>query len=205
MGRRSGGGGNKGDVALEAARIFVEDALTDYGVAKRKAAERLGLSPRAGLPDNAQVQAEIIAYQRLFGGRAYTERLSALRRTAVEVMKLLAPFEPRLCGAVVSGAISEASRIQLHAFPAKPELVDVFLGERRIEMQADERDYRWPDGHVEAIPLARFQANAVGVDIALFPEGSERRMPLSSTDGRPVKRLKLAEAEALLAAGIETI
>ena len=32
------------ELAAEAARIYVEEALTDYGAAKRRAAERLGLS-----------------------------------------------------------------------------------------------------------------------------------------------------------------
>ena len=202
MGRRSG---SSNDIAQEAARIYVEESLTDYGAAKRKAAARLGFSVRSGLPDNARVQAEVLAYQRLFGGQEYLAQLQALRRTAVSAMQLLAAFNPRLVGSTVTGAISKAHRVQLHAFPAKQELVDVFLHERRIEMVADEREYRWSDGRVAAVPLARFEAGAVGVDVALFAVGEERQAPISPADGKPAKRLTLVEAEALAALPVEVL
>lgn len=184
-------------LAAEAARIYVEDALTDYATAKRKAAERLGLSPRSALPDNAGVEAEILSYQRLFGGAAYLARLAAMRATAVQAMRLLADFDPRLVGSTVSGAISDASRVQLHAFPDKAEMVDVFLAARGIAAEEDERDYRWGDGRVQSIPLARFDAGGIGVDVALFAPEQQRQAPLSPINGKPVKRLALAEAEAL--------
>ena len=40
----------------EAARILCEEAVLDYRSAKLKAAQRLGLGPKAALPDNASVQ-----------------------------------------------------------------------------------------------------------------------------------------------------
>lgn len=203
MARRASGG--IGDLAAEAARIFVEEALTDYPQAKRRAAERLGVSARSGLPDNARVEAEVLAYQRLFGGADYVRRLRDLRQTAVQAMRLLARFEPRLSGAVVSGAISEAHRVQLHCFPDQPELIDVFLAERGLAVEADERDYRFGDGRVETVPLARFEAGGIGVDVALFAPGQQRRAPLSPVSGRPAARLTLAEAERLAAAPVDSL
>lgn len=195
---RAGSAGSEA-VVFEAARIYVEESLTDYGTAKRKAAERLGLGTRGALPDNARVQAEVIAYQRLFGGAAYVQRLKQMRTTAVQAMKLLQQFDPRLTGGVVTGAISDAHRVQLHAFPDKAEMVDVFLADRGFEWKEDERDYRYSDGRVESVPLARFEAGGIGVDVALFEPGQERRAPLSPADGLPAKRLTLAQAEALAA------
>jgi hypothetical protein len=175
-------------------------------MAKRKAAERLGLSPRAGLPDNLRIQQEVLAYQRLFGGAHYAQQLQTLRQTAVQAMHWLKDFSPRLVGAVVSGAVSDAHRVQLHAFPEKPELVDTFLAARNVAMQADERDYRWPDGRSASIPLARFDApNGIGVDVALFAPDGLRHAPCSPVDGRPVKRLSIPEAEALAASAIEVL
>lgn len=205
MARGGGGGGVGSPIAREAARIYVEEALTDFGAAKRKAAERLGLGTRTGLPDNASVQAEVVAYQRLFGGSAYVEQLLTLRKAAVAAMQLLERFNPRLVGSTVTGAISRASRVQLHAFPSKPELVDVFLAERRIEMTADERDYRWPNGSVSAVPLARFEWAGAGVDVALFGAGEDRQAPLSPADGKPARRLSLAAAQLLAEEAIALI
>jgi len=195
VGQRAGGG--TAELALEAARIFVEESLTDYGTAKRKAAERLGLGSRAAMPDNARIQAEVLAYQRLFGGAGYVQRLQRMRATAVQAMKLLQEFDPRLTGGVVTGAIGEAHRVQLHAFPDKAEMVDVFLADRGIESKESERDYRYSDGRVESVPMVRFDAGGIGVDVALFEPGQQRRAPLSPVDGLPAKRLTQAQAEAL--------
>lgn len=203
MGQRPLGGAS--ELALEAARIFVEESLTDYATAKRKAAERLGLGSRAAMPDNARVQAEVIAYQRLFGGAAYAQRLKRMRTTAVQAMKLLQEFDPRLTGGTVTGAIGEAHRVQLHAFPDKAEMVDVFLADRGIESKESERDFRYSDGHTESVPMVRFEAGGIGVDVALFEPGQLRRTPLSPTDGLPAKRLTLAQAEALVLEAIEVL
>lgn len=203
MGRRPAGGG--GDLAAEAARIFVEEALTDYGQAKRRAAERLGVSSRSGLPDNAVIEAEVLGYLRLFGGADHAARLRLLRSTAVQAMRMLARFEPRLTGAVVSGAVHEAHRVQLHCFPDQPELVDVFLDERGLDPDDDEREYRYGDGRSERVPLARFEAGSVGVDLALFSPARQRQAPLSPVTGRPAPRLTLAEAEQLAAQPLDSL
>lgn len=203
MGHRPQGG--IAELALEAARIIVEESQTDYGLAKRKAAERLGLSSRTAMPDNARIEVEVIAYQRLFGGEAYVQRLQALRRVAVQAMTLLADFEPRLVGAIITGAIADMHRVQLHCFPDKPEMVDVFLADRGFAIKEDERDYRYSDGRVESVPLVRFDAGGLGVDVALFSPGQQRRAPLSSSNGLPAKRLTLAQAEALAAEPVSTL
>lgn len=197
--------GGASELALEAARIFVEESLTDYATAKRKAAERLGLGSRAAMPDNARVQAEVIAYQRLFGGQAYVQRLRRMRLTAVQAMKLLQEFDPRLTGGTLTGAIGGAHRVQLHCFPDKAEMVDVFLADRGIESKEGERDFRYGDGRSESVPMVRFDADGIGVEVALFEPGQERRAPLSPTDGLPAKRLTLAQAEALAQEAIEVL
>lgn len=184
----------------EAARLICEEQLTDYRQAKLKALERLGLPARTPLPDNAAVHRAVLDWLRLFGGEAYAERLYRLRRTAVQILRGLAPFSPRLVGAVVSGAVNAAHRIQVHAFADQPESVDIFLLDRRQPFEQDERRYRYPDGREEAIPLLRFEWAGSGIDVAVFAEAGSRQAPLNPADGLPFRRLDLAAAEALLQA-----
>jgi len=187
-------------IIQEAARIICEERVIDYRLAKQKAAERLGLSARAGMPDNAQVQQAVIDYQRLFGGESYHERLRGMRRTALRVMRQLAEFSPRLVGGAVSGAITDAHRVQLHAFADKAELVDLFLHERGIEFEQSERRYRYSDGGEARIALACFELEAYGVDLALFSTDEQRRVPINPADGQPYRRLDPAQLEKLIAA-----
>jgi hypothetical protein len=198
MGKRAAGALSS-RMVHEAARIVCEDGLTDYRLAKQKAAERLGLHWGAPMPSNADLQAAVIQYQRLFGGRAYADRLAQLRRTAVQAMRLLQEFTPRLVGAVASGATTEGNSVQLHCFADKPEMIDLLLDAKGIQFDVSDRRYRYGDGQTQDVPVLSFDAADVGVSIAVFPERDQRRAPLSPLDGAPVKRLDLASAEALAA------
>jgi hypothetical protein len=109
MGKRALGV-QRSRVVQEAARIICEDGLADYRLAKQKAVERLGLGFGTPLPSNADIQDAVIQYQRLFGGRSYANRLTHLRRTAVQAMRLLAEYRPRLVGAVATGATTDVCR-----------------------------------------------------------------------------------------------
>jgi hypothetical protein len=127
-----------------------------------------------------------------------------MRRVAVQALRLLAAFEPRLVGGAVSGAVSTAHRVQLHAFADKAELLDIFLQDRSIPFEQDERDYRYSGGRIESVPLVRFEAENIGVDVAMFTLDDLRQAPLSPTNGQVMKRLGLAEAETLAQQAIET-
>ncbi|MES0874851.1 hypothetical protein [Sinimarinibacterium thermocellulolyticum] len=183
----------------EAARIVCVELLIDYRQAKRKAAQRLGLPPNAPLPDNAAIHAAVLDYQRLFGGDDYLRQLRALRRAALAAMRLLAAFSPRLVGAVVSGAVTAAHRVQLHVFSDAAEAVDVALLDRGIDFEPGERTFRLGDGREQTIPLLRFEIDGCGIDVAVFAEDERRHVPINPLDGKPFRRLDYAQAERLAA------
>lgn len=188
-------------IAQEAARIICEELITDYGHAKRKAAERTGAGTRE-MPENALIQQAVIEYQQLFGGDAYLAHLQKMRATAVQMLGWLAPFSPCLVGATISGAVTRAHRVQLHLFADKPESLDIFLHDHGMHFDQGERGYRYRDGHEARVPLACFEVNGIGVDAAVFPEGEAKRPPVNPTDGLVFKRLTLAEAERLSASPV---
>lgn len=186
-------------IAEEAARIVCEELLNDYRAAKLKALQRLRLSPRTPLPDNARVHAAVLDYLQLFGGDEYRQRLRQLRAQAPVWMRRFAGFEPRLSGSVVSGAVTAATHLQLHLFADQAEAVDVFLLERGIDFEQAERRYRYPDGRERLLPVATLDGGGFGIDLVIFPYDELPRPPLSPLDGAPCARLTLAEAEKLAA------
>ncbi len=190
-------GAQRSRVVQEAARIICEDGLSDYRLAKQKAIDRLGLGFGTPMPSNADIHEAVIQYQRLFGGRAYADRLTQMRQTAVKAMQMLGEFQPRLVGAVATGATTDAHNVQLHCFADKPEQIDWLLQARSIPFEVGERRYRYADGQTGDIPVLSFIAAEVGVSIAVFPERDLRRALLSPVDGQPMKRLELAAVESL--------
>src|SRR5512145_1267532 len=116
-------------VADEAARIMTEQGVDDFLLAKRKAAERLGVTDASILPRNTEIEAAMIAHHRLFSNDRHDADLVRLRRAALDAMRLMADFQPRLVGPVLIGTASPHSEINLHLFSETPEAVSLTLEE----------------------------------------------------------------------------
>ena len=145
-------------IAREAARLMIEHGHEDYGFAKRKAAERFGVTDLAVLPKNTEIEEALAEHQRLFVPEAHASELSAMRSTALEAMRLLAEFEPRLVGPLLSGTATAHNDITLHLFADTPETVAVRLIDRGIPHEFAERRLRTQRDEVETFPAVRFTA-----------------------------------------------
>ena len=130
-------------VADEAARVMAEHGIRDFALAKRKAAERLGLGARGALPSNAQVQERLAARQRLFEPDVHDARIAKLRRVAADVMGSLEQFRPRLVGAALDGTATINSAIELHVFSDSPEIVAATLEASGSRLHDSQRRYRF--------------------------------------------------------------
>ena len=187
-------------LAREAARLMIEHGLPDYGLAKRKAAARLGVTDRAVLPKNTEIEEALAEHQRLFVPEAHASELSGMRRAALAAMRLLADFEPRLVGPLLSGTATAHNHITLHLFADTPESVAVQLLDRGIPHEFAERRIKVQRDEFEAYPAVRFTAGPHEVDATIFPLDGIRQAPLGPVDGRPMRRATVHEVEGLLAA-----
>ena len=184
-------------VAQEAARLMAEHGIQDFHLAKRKAAERYGVVEGAFLPKNTEIEAALASYQRLFGGDQHATSLREQRRVAVEAMRMLEKFEPRLVGAVLNGTATEHSDIQLHVFSDSPEAVYTHLMDRRFEYEVFERKVRMTAERVMAVPTVRFETGHDMVEAFVFPRDGIRQAPVSPVDGKPMRRAAPSEVRAL--------
>ncbi|HEX8756693.1 MAG TPA: hypothetical protein VF745_10170 [Steroidobacteraceae bacterium] len=186
-------------LAQEAARIMAEHGIRDFFVAKRKAAERLGVTDgTAALPKNTEIETALAEYQRLFGGESHEESLQAQRRAALTAMHALREFEPRLVGPVLSGTATEYAEVQLHLFADYAESVALKLIDRGIAHEVTERRVRMSPERVLAVPGLRFEVEDQPIEATVFPADAIRQAPVSPVDGRPMRRASVIEVEALL-------
>lgn len=187
-------------VAQEAARIMAEEGVSDYLVAKRKAAERLGAPDTRNLPRNREIQDALIDHQRLFGGVQQVALVRELRSAAVEAMRFLQRFEPRLVGSVLHGTATEHSDINLHLFAETPEEVVFFLMEHDIPYETAERRFRFGREEYATVPVYRLVAGDTVVDLSVFPLKGLREAPRSPVDGQPMERSGVAAVRERLMA-----
>lgn len=185
-------------IAGEAARLIVEHGLSDFHAAKRKAAARFGVADKAVLPGNVEIEAAIASHHRLFGGGGHQHTLRRLRQQALEAMRWLGEFDPRLVGPVLSGHASDHSEISLHLFNESAEAVALRLLELGIRYQSAQRRLRWGQGEPRALPAFLFEVDGTGFEAVVFPVDGIREAPASPVDGRPMRRATRAEVEGLL-------
>jgi hypothetical protein len=189
-------------IAREAARLMIEHGHGDYGVAKRKAAERFGVTDLAVLPKNTEIEEALAEHQRLFGAEAHASEIASMRAVALETMRLLAEFEPRLVGPLLSGTATPHNGITLHLFADTPETVAVTLIDRGIPHEVAERRFRTQRDETVAFPALRFTAGEHQVDATIFPRDGIRQAPPGPVDGKPMRRATLAEVETLVAEAV---
>ncbi len=185
-------------LAREAARLMIEHGHEDYGFAKRKAAESFGVTDLAVLPKNTEIEAALAEHQRLFEPESHATELTEMRSAALEAMRLLAEFEPRLVGPLLSGTATSHNDITLHLFADTPESVAVRLMDRGIPHEVAERRFRVSRDETEAYPAVRFNAGPHEVDATIFPLDGIRQAPPGPVDGRPMRRATVEEVENLL-------
>lgn len=185
-------------VAQEAARLMAEHGIQDYHLAKRKAAERYGVVEGAFLPKNTEIEAALVSYQRLFGGEQHASSLREQRRVAVEAMRMLEKFEPRLVGPVLTGTATEYADIQLHLFSDSPEAVYTHLMDKRFDYEVLERKARMTAERVIGVPSVRFEIRSETIEAYVFPGDGIRQAPVSPVDGKPMRRASIAEVTVLL-------
>jgi len=178
---------------------MAEDGKRDFAAVKRKAAERLALPEAKHLPSNEEIERELRRYLELFQGKELPTRVAQMRRVALEAMRFLHQYDPRLVGSTLTGTVTEGAAVELHVSAETPEDVGLWLGEHRIVFEQSERRVRFGGDRYEAIPMLRFDAEDVPVDLFIFDRRSIRETPLSPVDGKPMKRANLREVAALVA------
>lgn len=184
----------RSELAHAAARLIAEDGM-EYGAAKRKAVRQLGLPENFPLPGNAEVEDAVRDYHALYKEDEQGELLVALRRAAIELMHLLAPFAPYLTGSVLDGTATRHSRIDLLLFPDSAKEVEIFLLDRGINFH-----HGTPKSdRVEAVLVIDDEDMPANL-IVLPPR--EERINFKGTDGRSRARARVEAVESLLA--IET-
>jgi len=129
-------------IAQVAAQLIAEHGITDWSLAKRKAARQLMLSEREALPGDDEVQAALAEHHALFSGDAHREQLRKQREEALLWMRRLAQFTPNLTGGVAEGWATEHSdiRLELVAEDAKDVELELLNKGQAYRAMSSDRD-----------------------------------------------------------------
>lgn len=195
--RKSGHSRLRERLAEEAARLISTGEAGDYPQARRKAAQRLGVSDKAVLPANDDIDEALRTYQRLF--RPETGALSRrYREAALEAMAFLAAFQPMLTGAVLDATADTHTVVTLHLHHDHPDAVGQHLDEHGIPADAGRVRLRVDSRRDGEFPVWRFVAGDIPFELVVLPLQLARQAPLAPGDDRPIRRATAAQLRRLL-------
>ncbi|MEK7990441.1 MAG: hypothetical protein VSS52_005495 [Thiotrichaceae bacterium] len=185
-------------IAVICARLIVQESVKDFQMAKKKAAAELGVAnSKSHLPSNAEIEAEIMLYQRLFQADNQPLHLQYLREVALKAMGLFKDFQPRLVGNVLTGTATQHSDITLHLFAQTPETIDIFLMQQGIPYELTDKHFRIEQQSV-SFPCYQFMAGDEQVSLVIFDIDDIRWSPPSPIDGKPMQRADIKVVEKLI-------
>ncbi|MFO1395835.1 MAG: UDP-N-acetylmuramate--alanine ligase [Burkholderiales bacterium] len=182
---------NRTRIAHAAAKLIAEHGITDWSLAKRKAARQLMLPEREALPGDDEIEAALADYHAIFGGDAHAQTLRAQRELALRWMKRLAEFTPLLTGGVAEGWATEHSDVRLELVAADAKLVELVLLNHGVAYRSLQTDR---DGAAELYVDSR----EGGVRLSIRAPAEARQRPRRDRHGNEEVRLAVDDVEALL-------
>jgi hypothetical protein len=190
-------GGLRAAIAQLAAQIMYGEDVKQYFTAKRLAAKRL-LGTAAGakttryrpkdLPSNGEIKQALLELVTEIEGTARTMRLFAMRIVALEAMEALPEFMPRLIGSVATGHVRAGSDVDIHVFAW--DAADVEARVRQLAWTHEtHRVSILKQGKVMEFTHV-LVADVFPIELTVYPPNELRNRPRSSTDGKPIVRIR---------------
>ena len=185
-------------IAEEAARFMAMGIESEYLQAKERAAMMLGLSDCDNLPSNQMVRDLITRFARNeIGDLELDRRLKAMRELALAVMSAIKAFDLVLFGSVQSGQIGLESDIDLAAY-----------ADEHLHVLQALSQYGYDPDQIEEVENIkgrfvhiRWQQDQWPLEITVYPEFQKDMVQYSSIDGKPIKKLNIAQLRHLIEQG----
>jgi hypothetical protein len=191
-------------LAQEAARLMYEEEVKQYFTAKRLAAKRLlghgghhklRYRPQ-DLPSNSEIKDALLELVQFHEGDLSQQRLFAMRVIALETMRDLAPFQPRLIGSVSTGHVRHSSDIDLHVFTNSLEELEHYLHYLGWRFETKQVTIRVADQFKDYTHI--LYEKVFPIELSVYSPEERRVTHRSSTDGNPIVRVKPSALEKMI-------
>ena len=184
---------NRTRIAQVAARLIAEHGISDWSLAKRKAARQLMLPEREALPADAEIEAALAAHHALFGATEHEAMLAEQREEALTWMKRLAAFGPALVGGVAAGWATAHSDIRVELVADDAKTVELALINAGVRYRIS------PPRRHDAPAELLIDTPRGGERLIVASEAARRQRPRRDAQGGEEPRLSVSALTAILA------
>jgi hypothetical protein len=192
---------NRSIVATRAAEIIMEEGITDYLFAKRKAAKFLGLLTNDNLPSNQEIDNALKEYQNIFQEVVDSEIISKIKEEALNTMLLFEDFNPHLTGQLLEGLIPKFPKIQINLFTDNIKEVEYTLLNNNIAFDVRDTIYQEKlskKKSTKTIPAFILEGAWFPIELKVYFENDIRskKYNLLSNKGKNIKAIEEFEFDS---------
>ena len=182
-------------VASRAAEIIMEEGVTDYLFAKKKAAKSLGLLTSDNLPSNHEIDNALKEYQNIFQEQVDSETIVKIKKEALNIMTLFKDFNPHLTGQLLEGLIPKFPKIQINLFTDNLKEVEYILLNKNIAFDIKDKLYQEKlskKKSTKTIPAFILEGLWFPIELKVYFENDIRskKNNLLSNKGIDIKKIK---------------
>lgn len=193
-------------VAQQAARMMVEDGVSDFAYAKKKAGRQVGVSEKSILPTNAEIEEEVRLYHQLYNAEDQPQELKILRKAALATMQLFERFNPFLTGSVLEGTAGKNAPTDIHLFADSAKDVEIFLLSNQIPFESSEKTYRVSDRPSKdkkekmrkTVPIYTLETEFGMQRLSVFEFDDLRVATKKHSDGSNANRINISDLQLLV-------
>ena len=186
---------NRSIVASRAAEIIMEEGVTDYLFAKKKAAKSLGLLTNDNLPSNHEIDNALKEYRNIFQEQVDSETIDKNKKEALNIMTLFKDFNPHLTGQLLEGLIPKFPKIQINLFTDNLKEVEYILLNKNIVFDIKDKLYQDKlnkKKSTKTIPAFILEGLWFPIELKVYFENDIRskKNNLLSNKGMDIKKIK---------------
>ena len=190
-------------IANKAAEIIMEEGITDYQYAKKKAVRYLDLDTVDLLPSNDEIDKALLDYRLIFKAELDIELVKTIKTEALRIMKFFESFNPYFVTQLSEGLLPKYPIIQINLFSDNMKEVEYILLNNNIPFETKDfniSEKRTKKQSLKKIPLILIERGNVPVELKIFEPHDQKRNKknLMGMRGLDLKQLSNFDPNSLL-------
>ena len=190
-------------IANKAAEIIMEEGITDYQYAKKKAVRYLDLDTVDLLPSNDEIDEALLDYRLIFKAELDIELVKTIKTEALRIMKFFESFNPYFVTQLSEGLLPKYPIIQINLFSDNMKEVEYILLNNNIPFETKDfniSEKRTKKQSLKKIPLILIERGNVPVELKIFEPHDQKRNKKNLMDmrGLDLKQLSNFDPNSLL-------
>ncbi|EAV46719.1 hypothetical protein N9K12_00060 [Methylophilaceae bacterium] len=190
-------------IANKAAEIIMEEGITDYQYAKKKAVRYLDLDTVDLLPSNDEIDKALLDYRLIFKAELDIELVKTIKTEALRIMKFFESFNPYFVTQLSEGLLPKYPIIQINLFSDNMKEVEYILLNNNIPFETKDfniSEKRTKKQSLKKIPLILIERGNVPVELKIFEPHDQKRNKKNLMDmrGLDLKQLSNFDPNSLL-------